>query len=346
MARILRGVFLALLLCVPLLRCANGVMNWAVSSLTFAGIKSFSVLSDSVTLGWDPVSSAESYAVLDVTSSLQLNRGTAAAGASSFTVTGLSSGTTYRFRVRALDSNGIADSNTNDVEVTTAVSAGLADLPVVSGLKLWLRSDVGLSLPDGNHVATWADQSDAAHDFTQTAPLAQPTWSTGVVNHRPALAFNTATSLTTPTLELAQESNTLFLVFYGLTSGTRILIGGPGSGNPLFGMGPTDKLGIHKGSGGTFLESDKQVDPSKFYVATYSSLVSGANLTAQIFLNGAPANSTLTLTGVAVGGGTKLGGFAGQAFSGYLVEVLVYSGQLPVGEQTAVEAYLMNRYAL
>lgn len=60
--------------------------------------------------------------------------------------------------------------------VFTVVGNTAADtsLPVSPGLRLWLRSDMGITLDDSGKVQIWADQSGNGNDFIQNAASAEP----------------------------------------------------------------------------------------------------------------------------------------------------------------------------
>ena len=62
----------------------------------------------------------------------------------------------------------------------------------ISGLGLWLRSDLGITL-NGSDVSAWADQSGSANHVNQGTASRQPAYSaTGAPNSLPSLDFVTA----------------------------------------------------------------------------------------------------------------------------------------------------------
>src|SRR5262245_16371433 len=60
---------------------------------------------------------------------------------------------------------------------------------MLSGLKLWLRADMGITLNSGN-VSAWADQSGSVQDFVQGTANKQPAWSATSMNGRPGITFD------------------------------------------------------------------------------------------------------------------------------------------------------------
>ena len=86
-----------------------------------------------------------------------------AVGASSLALTGLSSNTTYKFRVKAISSQGLTDCNTVDLSVTTASQTIPTDL---TNLSIWLKAEDLSGNTDGTPVSTWVDSSTNSRDFT------------------------------------------------------------------------------------------------------------------------------------------------------------------------------------
>ncbi|MFP5387198.1 MAG: fibronectin type III domain-containing protein [Bacteriovoracia bacterium] len=115
------------------------------STISFSGISSITGKTDStLTLNWAAHVDAVAYDVYNVTSGSPVYLTTIFGQASSSTeLTSLTPNQLYKFRVRALDSEGNRDSNTNDVSVTTNLAP---DIP--SGLtRISPVSSPGFSLP-------------------------------------------------------------------------------------------------------------------------------------------------------------------------------------------------------
>jgi formylglycine-generating enzyme required for sulfatase activity len=122
------------------------------SSIVFAGISSIDQKTDSsLRINWTAHTDAVAYEIYNTTSGT-IYVATISAPATSYTITGLIPGATYRFRVRAKDSEGTLDSNINNVSVamslapnvpsaltliTPASSPGFSETPTiqVSGVK-------------------------------------------------------------------------------------------------------------------------------------------------------------------------------------------------------------------
>jgi alpha-tubulin suppressor-like RCC1 family protein len=94
----------------------------------------------------------------------------------------LASGTTYYYRVKAVNYGGT--SGYSAVTNATTLSAG-AGLPFVN-LKLWLRADGGHGQ---GPVSFWRDQSGNDNDAYQASPASRPISSFNTFNGRPAMRF-------------------------------------------------------------------------------------------------------------------------------------------------------------
>jgi formylglycine-generating enzyme required for sulfatase activity len=90
------------------------------SSLVFAGVSSVSAKNDtSLTLNWTAHPDAVAYDVFDTTSGSLVFKNTIVGQAqSSISLSNLTPGSTYKFRVRIRNAAGLYDANTNDLSVT------------------------------------------------------------------------------------------------------------------------------------------------------------------------------------------------------------------------------------
>ncbi len=109
-----------------------------------------------------------------------------AVGASSLALTGLSSNTTYKFRVKAISSQGLTDCNTVDLSVTTASQTIPTDL---TNLSIWLKAEDLSGNTDGTPVSTWVDSSTNSRDFTGAGAV-RPIYRANALNSLGALEFD------------------------------------------------------------------------------------------------------------------------------------------------------------
>jgi hypothetical protein len=160
---------------------ANGIDSTIAPStidttIVFDGISLVSNKTDStVTLSWNPHVSAVAYNIFDSQSGTPtLMRTVVGQGTSNATLTGLSPGASYQFRVRVLTSNGFTDGNTNDTPIVmdtapaepsslalvSPTSPGLSRTPTIriSGVKygdtIKLYSNPTCTTEVGSAVAT------------------------------------------------------------------------------------------------------------------------------------------------------------------------------------------------
>lgn len=94
----------------------NDVSGLTVSPLVFAGISSVTNLtSTTLRLNWTHLTGTSTYKIYNVTSGTAVQIGSVTAPTAFYDVLGLTPGNTYIFRVRAQDSEGVEDTNVNDV---------------------------------------------------------------------------------------------------------------------------------------------------------------------------------------------------------------------------------------
>lgn len=100
---------------------SSDVTGSGISNLLFSGVGSLSdVKGNSVKVSWTHVVGANSYFVYTVdTNGVATLRGSVIAPGEHFVVTGLIKNTDYKVRVKAVDAQGVADGNTNDVAFKT-----------------------------------------------------------------------------------------------------------------------------------------------------------------------------------------------------------------------------------
>lgn len=338
---------LAIALTLFFVGCQNAILKWATSDLSFAGVESFVAEPDSVTLRWNLASGAQAYVAFEVTGSVATTLGRVGAALSAFTVTGLTPGSTYRFRVRLIDGAGNPDTNTNDVEVTTPTSASTAILPAASSLRLWLKSTNGITKDSGNLVGQWADQSGNGNGYSTEMSAEAPLWQNGVLNGLPAIQFDGIDDTMTGSMIFAQNPHTVLVAFVRYAPSPQALISEIVSNGLIYGMGSTTKLGISK-QGVAMQESDLATAPNVPHVATYISDGDvGSSITASFWLNSVAAQATLTQSTVSYGSGSRIGSAnGGNSLHGQLAEVLVYDIQLSPAERQQAEDYLKQRYGI
>lgn len=218
---------------------------------------------------------------------------------------------------------------------------------VTTDLALWLRADVEVfntgstAATDGQTVETWNDQS--ANSANAEDPDDRTTFETNTVNFNPAIQFNDdATSLegmfTTSTNGLTQFT----AAFFNSSSG---------SADALYeyNVGGTTVRSFFYNSryGGTNNFSTNITEDAWSIWSVDHPFGSSAN----IFQNGASFQSSYTTNESDAAAGTynyTLGDdeTGGNAFTGFLGDVIAYEGTLTSTERQQVETYLAIKYGI
>ena len=111
---------------------SGGSTGSNTSSTNFSGIDSINAVTDSTaTINWTHNANFSAYQVFSVSSGVLSFVASVSAPTATYSLSGLASGTSYSYRVRAMDSQGNVDSNTNNFSFTTNSAP---DIP--SGLSL------------------------------------------------------------------------------------------------------------------------------------------------------------------------------------------------------------------
>ena len=227
-----------------------------------------------------------------------------------------------------------------------------------SGLKLWLRSDAGVTL-NGSTVSQWADQSGSGTNASQGTSASQPVLVANALNGKPALRFDGS-----------NDYMTFNLPINGLTGMTVFLVSA-NRASQTAGSSQAEYAAIfwnETTSWGTVYLSPFQsqvawrfgtTQTNNRQIYTRPSSV-GSGYTRTTMKHDGPAGTdTLYVNGVQVQSATgKLSALAGHQdtgnlgrgynnntyFNGDIVEVLVYNRTLSDSERQSVEQYLNDKY--
>ena len=223
----------------------------------------------------------------------------------------------------------------------------------IPGLKLWLKSDAGITL-NGSNISSWNDQSGNSNNTNQSDISQQPLFVSSVLNNLPALRFNGNNVLKGGTIpSLSSSSISMFIV----TSGA--LMSDPY--NILFDIGPF-------APGGMWLSKNS----NKFTVYSNNTIYAPAlgslnntgfppsilgykkdfNVISESFINTlSVANSTnsafigpFTNGPFIIGGDTTFMSNSGGKWNGDIFEIILFDRALSNLEIKLVNDYLVNRY--
>ena len=220
----------------------------------------------------------------------------------------------------------------------------------VADCALWLRADGGLTMGDGNRVASWSDQSGNGNDLTQATAAAQPVLqaSSTAINDQPAITFDAAAASSlagsmsgiaagasyTVVAVVNVQNNNASIVELSDTASTsdRVLrLFNDGSGNMT--VRATSASGD-----ADFASSNDWVVISATHDSSGRSIYENdGSDTTTTFTDSANAPS-ITKLGDAEAGGSPL--------EGGIAEIVVYKRKLTDSEREQVVAYAMERYGL
>ena len=302
-----------------------------------------------VSLQWSAPARSDhvSYLVERSTGSGSFTQVASVADGLSYIDTGLAAATTYTYRVRAQGYAGTSDYNHSDnnmpISATTLLTGGGTDLPL-TGMRLWLKADAGLSA--GNGINLWADQSGNGNNATQqTNASQQPTLALATTgpNGRPVVHFAGSQSLTLPNVMSGATQGEIFAVVRSsAAAGTRNgLWAWGGAGGGLY---PYSDGAIYDDFGTNTWVSLGQppVDLTQYQLYNISS--SSSEWTQRF--NGLASydrlGNTVSFRTNPVLGQDPGGGY----FTGDIAEIIVYNQALTQAQRIAVDKYIIAKYNL
>jgi alpha-tubulin suppressor-like RCC1 family protein len=266
------------------------------------------------------------------------------ASGSVFNDSGLLPAAQYFYRIRTSNFAGYSDYS-NEASVTTPASG--ATLPM-SGIKLWLRGDLGVVSNVNNLVTTWTDESgngNSATAGTSTAPLAVG----NAIGNKPALRFNGQnTSLSLPNLLQGATAVEAFVILRAASSS-------PSGNRGLWSFGSNYRNAYPQSNGqivDDFGSGDRYTFSPNAPITEqhlYNVVSSSTEWTSR--MNGA-VQFTYGSNGVGfwpwpvLGSGGAVSGYGSTNFDGDIAEVLIYDHALTQSERNAVTAYCMGKYGL
>lgn len=209
-----------------------------------------------------------------------------------------------------------------------------------AGLRSWFKADSGVANTGNGTTATgWNDNSSYVNHCSNINGA--PKYYTGVQNGLPAVYYNGGSEHYATNLVDVAQPYTVFVVFKGTSWGT-------GAYQTFFSEYNGVSFGKNNGNttsygyAGTVLSNGSLSDNTTYI---QKCVLNGASST--IAINGAvdttgnagtSANYNYPVIGAAGGGA--------QYFTGYVMEILVYDGDLTSANQTIVRNYLNNKWAV
>lgn len=229
--------------------------------------------------------------------------------------------------------------------ITSSASLDEFILTNISGLRLWLKNDTGITEVAGK-ISLWEDQSPAGNDATQTVAARKPTLS------GKNIIFDGVDDRFDLSSEFSVNEFTIAAVINPLESTP--------SNESILGKGANDFLRVHQGSqtDRVFMKAngasmDQATLQSDLPTGTFLLVVTratGSTDNAKVRVDGVDiseaardsfdSTQTLDIATIATSGGNL------NPFDGYINEVAIYDSALTGDDLSNVEADIMSRNGL
>ena len=212
----------------------------------------------------------------------------------------------------------------------------------LSGLVLWLRADLGVTLNGGN-VSDWADQSGNGEDFSAVTDE-QPLFVASAINGKPGVDFSDSDRLFNTGMTQATSDYTFYFIHSSDTAEQFQNLWDVQTTRLLFEQrAGTSGTSYHNGAARFTFGAANTGDEKLAYV-----LKSGGT-SAILRRNESQLGSAIAYATRPMGGNVAIGnahnGLTG-AFRGPISEVIIYDVAHTSTEWDQIEAYLKARYAV
>jgi len=253
----------------------------------------------------------------------------------SLTVSGLSNGVEYDFRVAAKNAAGVG-------VVSSVVSVSPFDVLSLSPA-LWLdASDTSTITESGGAVSQWDDLSGNGYDVVQATAAKQPRSGTRTINGLNVLDFDGADQLLVDSGVTLTQPNTLIAVMKFDTVGIfdYPLDGANGTDRHILGaLSPATNWAMYTNTG--------LIGSVAISTTTQQLLVGVFNTTSSVLrvdgVQAASGNAGSTdYRPISVGSGAS----GSSAFDGIIAEIIVIDGLLTADQITATESYLAQKWGI
>jgi hypothetical protein len=236
--------------------------------------------------------------------------------------------------------------------------------PVLTGLRVWLKADAGVTTNLSGGITTWADQSGNGNDAVQTTDEFAPLFVPNAVNGKPVLHFN-GIAPSTPYLEVSDEGTAFLTNDFSTFALARFVGSYPAVRQNVWSKcsaagtaGPVDwwlntTTGApfgYRGDGVNFAGvGGGTVGPTLGLYSVLGMEVTGVDGVMSHFLGISSNGVSVALTNTASAGlplriGRRADG--GTQINGDISEILIYDQALSGADRTNVTTYLLGKYGL
>ena len=232
-----------------------------------------------------------------------------------------------------------------DAKIPTAPTrlAAADAISAISGLRLRLQADAGVTADGSGFVSTWADQSGLGKNATQSTSARRPVLVTNVINGNPVIRFSSASTQYLNVANFmsgATEGEVFAVVKAGPTAGSGIWRFGPGANQAYYSLNGLDD------DFGTNVQRDTGVP-----VAGVDSFciynIAGKSGSWVQRLNGGVHFMATTNTVGAFNTAPTIGlNYSASYFTGDIAEIIVYDHVLTAADRDSVGTFLQTKYAL
>jgi hypothetical protein len=216
--------------------------------------------------------------------------------------------------------------NPSPISSATFTRVGTFSPSDLSGLALWVRTNVRMAPDAAGRLAVWSDRSGRGNDLAQPAVAAQPLVVPGAVNGQPVVRFDGNDDVMPFTTRLDGTIRAVFLVFKEADAAPawRAVLG--------------DASTTHFAAGQTTLWSALDASPA---------VLQGETRFNGLAVNGAVANrpKTMTILSLLTTGGVTVDRLF-PGLKGDIAEMVIYDQALTADQRKAVEDYLALKYAI
>lgn len=231
----------------------------------------------------------------------------------------------------------------SESSVMTGASSAVVIPRDISGMVLWYRADLGVTL-NGSDVSAWADQSASGYNAAQGTSAQQPAFVASGQNSMPTLRGHTNASRIDVAGMVAPTAMTLFLVLSRTTLSNKYPLCSDAQSNGIIENFTANTLEWFNGNGTdriTFAETRT----AGYHIATATQTNGGA---LTIYYDGAQAATKATAAANlrAVGFLFGAAGSVTNGTDGDIPELIVFNSVLSAADRAYVHNYLASRYAI